>query len=861
MSYVDQDGEWKFRKISLMGVVKSFVSQLRPGQDLTRVSLPSVLLHPYSILEVVGYRELTYFELLLGLNAQDDPQDRMLTVLKWVLSTIQQETFHKKPYNPVLGETLECHIQSDNYSKTEFIAEQVSHHPPISAFIVMNHQENVSLSGNISFNVKFGGNHVNVVTEGPAQVNVENRVEQYELSKMVPDMVVKNVVWGTKRIFWSGDLSISCSKTGYLVNLLFKDNDQDNIVKGTLSNMYKPELGDIFTFEGKCGGVIYMTNKRGERKVLIDVESVKKPRIIYQPRTEMDFLASLNVWAEVSKYIVENDMEKADECKKRIEQEQRQRIAERKAQGIDMQSKYFAPTEFGWVFKGASGAKKGSILDDSDEELEMDSDNSPPRTAVAAPRNVDTTDDKPERKRISPNSSKEDATKKSDSVEKVALEEKKEPKEDRPLSPTMGADRKNSSPEDLDKEDLKVPKLIVSKSGSALGTTPPSERHMGRHTQTRQVPVDREDSEEENHISKRGSLPMAITKNSSAPVLGTKKSLSLRMSWRKDNNNSTSKEELFSKEEKKRLREEAKTQLSTKPNLIPGRPVMAAEEVTIHEGWMKMRNSMKIWVSRYFVLRPGKIIYYKDDKDVSKDRCAGILRLADCKVKERLSTKDGYSFKIYHLLHYPIYHKYGLRGETLKLAMLPVSWNYCIVRVNTKEERKAWIDNINQQIGWANEHDRASLAVMKDDDFYDMEEDDKDEDEDERVFSSPDPEKEKPLEEGTDIMPVPPPLVSRELSEDMFMKQESFHRNLVGDLNVQQKAVIKSIQQKTLQAVEQWKKEMDMRLMAMEKRLTTSVQTQTKPSQKVALSYLQLFIVIVLCLVIGRLTAASSITY
>jgi hypothetical protein len=205
-----------------------------------------------------------------------------------------------------------------------------------------------------------------------------------------------------------------------------------------------------------------------------------------------------------------------------------------------MQAKYFAPTEFGWIFKGANSKAKGSILDDSEDELEMDSDGSPPpRQPVATSRNVDTTDDKPERKRVSPNSSKEDTTRRSDSVEKVAPEEKKDPKEDRPLSPPLNADRKNSSPEDLEREDIKVPKLTVSKSGSALGTTPPSERHVNRQTQTRPVQVDRDDSEEENH-NKRGSLPMAITKNSSAPVLGAKKSLSLRMSWRKDNNNSTS---------------------------------------------------------------------------------------------------------------------------------------------------------------------------------------------------------------------------------------------------------------------------------------------------------------------------------
>ena len=61
---------------------------------------------------------------------------------------------------------------------------------------------------------------------------------------------------------------------------------------------------------------------------------------------------------------------------------------------------------------------------------------------------------------------------------------------------------------------------------------------------------------------------------------------------------------------------------------------------------------------------------------MKRDRCVGILRLADCKVKERPTNRDGFSFKIYHLMHYPIYHKYGLKGETLKAAMIPGNFGY-----------------------------------------------------------------------------------------------------------------------------------------------------------------------------------------
>jgi hypothetical protein len=39
-----------------------------------------------------------------------------------------------------------------------------------------------------------------------------------------------------------------------------------------------------------------------------------------------------------------------------------------------------------------------------------------------------------------------------------------------------------------------------------------------------------------------------------------------------------------------------------------------SEEMNILTGWMKMRNSMKLWINRWFVLRPGKLIYYSSDK-------------------------------------------------------------------------------------------------------------------------------------------------------------------------------------------------------------------------------------------------------
>jgi hypothetical protein len=329
-SYVDKDGEWRTRKITLMGVVKSFVSQLRPGQDLTRVSLPAgmqqhrvhlcvtqsncnfalpaVLLYPFSMLEVFGYRETTFFEQILNMNKEEDPLERMLCVIKWLLATIQQETFHKvrttqlvapplsrslrkhtnhvfvtqKPYNPVLGETHEVWTELKDWGRVDYLSEQVSHHPPISAFVVSNnHDEHqTSLTCNLSFGVKFGGNYASIVTEGTTLIKCEKYNEVYELPRRTPDMVVKNVVFGTKKIFWSGELTIMCPSTRYSATLTFKESGNENVVNGTVSVLDSNDTDELlFTIHGKASGVINITNvKTSEKKQLIDCQS-KRPYI------------------------------------------------------------------------------------------------------------------------------------------------------------------------------------------------------------------------------------------------------------------------------------------------------------------------------------------------------------------------------------------------------------------------------------------------------------------------------------------------------------------------------------------------------------------------------------------------------
>lgn len=121
----------------------------------------------------------------------------------------------------------------------------------------------------------------------------------------------------------------------------------------------------------------------------------------------------------------------------------------------------------------------------------------------------------------------------------------------------------------------------------------------------------------------------------------------------------------------------------------------------LQKGWIKVRNTMKVWINRWVALLPGRLVYYKDDKDMLFDRCAGIIQLADCRIKPRHTTKDGHSFKIYHRLRYPIYQKFDLQGKRIKSAMLPLSSSYVIMLVASLQEQEYWMRAINEQIEYA----------------------------------------------------------------------------------------------------------------------------------------------------------------
>ena len=98
----------------------------------------------------------------------DDAYKRFMLILKWYLSSWHYKTHVgeamlgnaqgcKKPYNPIIGETFSCIVDTAE-SRVSYVAEQCGHHPPISGFYLENQKKGYCANGYIWTKSHFTGN-------------------------------------------------------------------------------------------------------------------------------------------------------------------------------------------------------------------------------------------------------------------------------------------------------------------------------------------------------------------------------------------------------------------------------------------------------------------------------------------------------------------------------------------------------------------------------------------------------------------------------------------------------------------------------------------------------------------------------
>ncbi|XP_067112564.1 oxysterol-binding protein-related protein 3a isoform X1 [Osmerus mordax] len=183
--------------VSLWNILRNNI-----GKDLSKVAMPVQLNEPLNTLQRLC-EELEYSELLDTANHTKDPYQRMVYVATFAVSAYASSFFRagSKPFNPVLGETYECDRPDKGF---RFIAEQVSHHPPVSACHCDS--KNFTFWQDVRWKNKFWGKSMEIVPIGTTHVTLPAFKDHYEWNKVTS--CIHNILSGQRWIEHYGEMSI-----------------------------------------------------------------------------------------------------------------------------------------------------------------------------------------------------------------------------------------------------------------------------------------------------------------------------------------------------------------------------------------------------------------------------------------------------------------------------------------------------------------------------------------------------------------------------------------------------------------------------------------------------------------------------
>ncbi|BEI86733.1 hypothetical protein CcaverHIS002_0700790 [Cutaneotrichosporon cavernicola] len=307
--------------------------------DLSSMTAPPFILSPTSLTEFPAYWA-EHPELFADISEGETEEDRMERVFLWFIATLKGQYTtrnekmgsEKKPLNPVLGELFYgTWPDVEGRGETVLISEQVSHHPPITAYYVENKKAGVALQGHSGQKTSFSGTSILVKQSGHAMLFVTpkktGKQETYLIT--LPKLRIDGIIWGSPYIELTDSSAIQAS-TGYGVQIDYKG-------KGYFSgkaHMFKAKMTKasktIQTFEGEWTGVSNVGSSKGP--VFYDADAPKE-EITVKPITEQGQWESRNLWQKVANGIRGGDFEAAGRAKSIIENEQRQRRRDEVAEG------------------------------------------------------------------------------------------------------------------------------------------------------------------------------------------------------------------------------------------------------------------------------------------------------------------------------------------------------------------------------------------------------------------------------------------------------------------------------------------------------------------------------------------------
>ncbi|BBN19959.1 hypothetical protein MPTK1_8g15240 [Marchantia polymorpha subsp. ruderalis] len=343
------------RGFSLWTVLKNAI-----GKDLNHITMPATINEPLSVLQKCA-EEMQYRYLLERAAQEQNSVKRLL----WV-STFACASYHgsihrdAKPFNPLLGETYEWLAPDE---KSWFLAEQVSHHPPIMAFHSEGSVGDYTIYGEIEIKNKFWGKSVEVQPTGVCHLRYGKHGDHFTWNKVTT--CAHNVVVGRLWIDNYGELVIKNHATGDTSRIRFQKAGSKEQCRIS-GKVYDSKGVAQYTIHGNYMDKIYATPESSKSEDGRNDKCMwKSPEAIEDYRQQYCFTKFSIGLNELTpkladtlpptdsrlrpdqRALEDGDLEKATPEKLRLEEKQREARKLRKDRGQDWQVQWFKQREPG----------------------------------------------------------------------------------------------------------------------------------------------------------------------------------------------------------------------------------------------------------------------------------------------------------------------------------------------------------------------------------------------------------------------------------------------------------------------------------------------------------------------------------
>lgn len=340
--------------------------------DLSSLTAPPFILSPTSLVEYSQYWG-EHPDLLLEPNFLDDENGskeqkqalavkRILAVTKWFISTLRSQYCsrnesmgsEKKPLNPFLGEVFvgkwTDSTKDSKLGETVLLSEQVSHHPPVTAYAIQNEKNRTTLQGYNRIKATISATLINVKQYGHAILEYKNLGETYLIT--LPPLHIEGLITASPFVELEGTSYIQ-SSSGYLTVIEYSGRGYFSGKKNSFkARIYPDKLASankenaLVTISGQWSDKSYVakgshTAASSSGTLFYSATQTKPEKLDVKPLEKQHKLESRKAWEKVAAAIKTGDYDAIHKEKSKIENEQRELRSEEKAAAVPWQVRWF----------------------------------------------------------------------------------------------------------------------------------------------------------------------------------------------------------------------------------------------------------------------------------------------------------------------------------------------------------------------------------------------------------------------------------------------------------------------------------------------------------------------------------------